>query len=110
MPILGKTKGNTVSNLSSSRALRDITLKHGGQYQASAVGEVNVVELMKEANSIGVQGVPFFVFDNKYAVSGAQPVEVFENALQQTYKETVSPFKDLSGDSGASCDADGCSI
>jgi phosphomannomutase len=50
--VLGKTKGNTVSNLSSSRALRDITLKHGGNYEASAVGEVNVVELMKATNAI----------------------------------------------------------
>ncbi|SHI55894.1 phosphomannomutase [Mesonia phycicola] len=50
--ILGKEKGNTVSNLSSSRALRDITEKHGGKYFASAVGEVNVVTLMKESNAI----------------------------------------------------------
>ena len=50
--VLGKTKGNTVSNLSSSRALRDVTEKHGGNYQASAVGEVNVVELMKATNAI----------------------------------------------------------
>ncbi|UMB60299.1 phosphoglucosamine mutase [Lutibacter sp. A80] len=50
--VLGKTKGNTVSNLSSSRALRDITEKHGGTYQASAVGEVNVVTLMKASNAI----------------------------------------------------------
>lgn len=63
-----------------------------------------------EARNNGVSGVPFFVLNGKYAVSGAQPVEVFENALQQTYKETVSPFKDLSGGNGASCDADGCSI
>ncbi|MAN28337.1 phosphoglucosamine mutase [Mesonia sp.] len=50
--ILGKEKGNTVSNLSSSRALRDITEKHGGTYQASAVGEVNVVTLMKATEAI----------------------------------------------------------
>ncbi|NJM78872.1 MAG: phosphoglucosamine mutase [Flavobacterium sp.] len=50
--VLGKTKGNTVSNMSSSRALRDITEKHGGKYHASAVGEVNVVTLMKETNAI----------------------------------------------------------
>ncbi|MGS2761313.1 phosphoglucosamine mutase [Sinomicrobium sp. M5D2P9] len=50
--VLGKTPGNTVSNMSSSRALRDITEKHGGEYRASAVGEVNVVELMKETNAI----------------------------------------------------------
>ena len=45
--VLSKTSGNTVSNMSSTRALRDITLSHGQNYQASAVGEVNVVELMK---------------------------------------------------------------
>lgn len=50
--VLGKTKGNTVSNLSSSRALRDITERHGGSYQASAVGEVNVVELMKQSQAV----------------------------------------------------------
>ena len=50
--VLSKTPGNTVSNMSSSRALRDITEKHKGSYQASAVGEVNVVALMKETNAI----------------------------------------------------------
>ena len=50
--VLSKTPGNTVSNMSSSRALRDITEKHGGNYEASAVGEVNVVELMKKNNAI----------------------------------------------------------
>jgi phosphomannomutase len=50
--VLSKTPGNTVSNMSSSRALRDITNKHNGSYQASAVGEVNVVELMKKTNAV----------------------------------------------------------
>ena len=50
--VLGKTKGNTVSNLSSSRALRDITQKHGGTYEAAAVGEVNVVTKMKANEAI----------------------------------------------------------
>ena len=50
--VLSKTLGNTVSNMSSSRALRDITINHNGNYQASAVGEVNVVELMKKTNAI----------------------------------------------------------
>lgn len=50
--ILKHTKGNTVSNLSSSRALKDVTLKHGGNYSASAVGEVNVVAEMKKTNAI----------------------------------------------------------
>ena len=50
--VLSKTPGNTVSNMSSSRALRDITNKYNGSYQASAVGEVNVVELMKKTNAI----------------------------------------------------------
>ena len=50
--VLGKTPGNTVSNMSSSRALRDITNLHHGEYEASAVGEVNVVEMMKKNNAI----------------------------------------------------------
>ncbi len=50
--VLSKTRGNTVSNMSSTRALRDVTEKHGGTYEASAVGEVNVVELMKKNNAI----------------------------------------------------------
>ena len=50
--VLSKTPGNTVSNLSSTRALSDITKKHSGSYQASAVGEVNVVEKMKATNSV----------------------------------------------------------
>ena len=51
--VLGKLGGgNTVSNLSSSRALRDVTQKHGGTYTASAVGEVNVVLKMKETNTV----------------------------------------------------------
>lgn len=50
--VLGKTPGNTVSNLSSSRALRDVTRKHGGSYSASAVGEVNVVKTMKDTNAV----------------------------------------------------------
>lgn len=50
--VLSRTPGNTVSNLSSSRALRDITLKHGQSYSASAVGEVNVVAKMKETGAV----------------------------------------------------------
>ena len=50
--VLSHNPGNTVSNLSSTRALRDITEKHGGSYHASAVGEVNVTTLMKEVGAV----------------------------------------------------------
>lgn len=50
--VLANTPGNTVSNLSSTRALRDVTEKRGGRYEAAAVGEVNVVNKMKETNAI----------------------------------------------------------
>lgn len=50
--ILSNKKGNTVSNLSSTRALRDVTEKHGGEYFAAAVGEVNVVTKMKEVDAV----------------------------------------------------------
>jgi len=66
--VLGKKKGNTVSNMSSTKALKEITVKHGGEYFPSAVGEVNVVKKMKEVNAvIGGEGnggiiVPDFHF------------------------------------------------
>ena len=50
--ILSKKKGNTVSNLSSTRALADVTRGHGGEYTAAAVGEVNVVNAMKSSNAV----------------------------------------------------------
>lgn len=50
--VLKSSPGNTVSNLSSTRALRDVTVKKGGNYNAAAVGEVNVVNKMKETNAI----------------------------------------------------------
>ncbi len=50
--VLSHVKGNTVSNLSSTMALKDVTQRHGGSYFASAVGEVNVVQMMKETNAV----------------------------------------------------------
>lgn len=50
--VLSCTSGNTVSNLSSTRALSDVTRAHGGEYSASAVGEVNVTTLMKKVNAV----------------------------------------------------------
>ncbi|MEM6321808.1 MAG: phosphoglucosamine mutase [Bacteroidota bacterium] len=65
--VLKHTKGDTVSNLSSTRALRDITEKHGGTYHASAVGEVNVVTKMKEVNAvIGGEGNGGVIYPNAH--------------------------------------------
>lgn len=50
--VLSHTPGNTVSNLSSSRALRDVTRAHGGKYEAAAVGEVNVTTLMRKNGAV----------------------------------------------------------
>ncbi len=50
--VLSKKKGNTVSNMSSTKALKEITVKYGGEYFPSAVGEVNVVKKMKETNAV----------------------------------------------------------
>lgn len=63
--ILSKTPGNTVSNLSSTRALRDLSKDHGVSYSASAVGEVNVVKMMKETNAvIGGEGNGGVIYPN----------------------------------------------
>lgn len=64
---------------------------------------------IQEAGNNGISGVPFFILDGKYAVSGAQPAGLFVNALQQTYDERIAPVN-IHTDNGASCDADGCEI
>ena len=65
--VLSQTAGNTVSNLSSTRALRDVTAKHGGQYSAAAVGEVNVTTKMKEVNAvIGGEGNGGFIYPESH--------------------------------------------
>ncbi len=87
--VLGIVKGNTVSNLSSSRALRDVTEKHGGNYQASAVGEVNVVNLMKENNAIiGGEGNGGIIYpESHYGRDSLVGVGLF---LSHLAKEKVS--------------------
>lgn len=86
--ILGKVKGNTVSNLSSTRALRDVTEKHGGNYFAAAVGEVNVVEQMKEVNAvIGGEGNGGVIYpDSHYGRDALVGVALFLSHLC-TWKE-----------------------
>lgn len=75
--------GNTVSNLSSSRALRDITEKHGGAYTASAVGEVNVVKKMKETDTvIGGEGNGGIIYpDSHYGRDSLVGVALFLSLL-----------------------------
>jgi predicted DsbA family dithiol-disulfide isomerase len=67
-----------------------------------------------EAREIGVQGVPFFVLNRKYAISGAQPTEVFVGALQKVWEEenaktTLQPISTVDGQ-GAVCTDDGCEV
>ncbi len=83
--VLGKTPGNTVSNLSSSRALRDVTEKHGGTYQASAVGEVNVVSKMKEVKAvIGGEGNGGIIYpDTHYGRDSLVGVALFLTHLAE---------------------------
>ncbi|WP_138494627.1 DsbA family oxidoreductase [Paenibacillus pinistramenti] len=76
--------------------------------ESSAYGaEVRADE--EEAGRLGITGVPFFVFDRKFAVSGAQPEEVFIQALQKAWEES-QPFTVLGGSSGGACTDDGCSL
>ncbi|MFD1769842.1 phosphoglucosamine mutase [Sphingobacterium suaedae] len=86
--ILAHTKGNTVSNLSSTRALRDVTLKHGGEYFAAAVGEVNVVTKMKEVNAvIGGEGNGGVIYpDSHYGRDALVGVAIFLSHLAKLGK------------------------
>ena len=78
--ILEHVKGNTVSNLSSTRALRDVTEKHGGKYYASAVGEVNVTTKMKEVGAvIGGEGNGGVIYPESHY--GVMPLLVLRSSL-----------------------------
>jgi phosphomannomutase len=92
--VLSKTLGNTVSNMSSSRALRDVTVAHGGKYEASAVGEVNVVELMKKNNAIiGGEGNGGIIYpESHYGRDSLVGVALFLTHLANK-KMTVSALR-----------------
>jgi len=62
------------------------------------------------AEQLRINGVPFFVLDNKYGVSGAQPVELFSNALQQAWAEHTPAITSIGGEQDAVCGPDGCEI
>ena len=86
--VLSKRKGNTVSNMSSTRALRDVTEKHGGQYYPSAVGEVNVVNKMKAVNAVigGEGNGGIIVPDLHYGRDALIGIALFLTHLAQSKK------------------------
>lgn len=92
--ILGREKGNSVSNLSSTRALSDVTVGHGGQYSASAVGEVNVVNEMKRTNAlIGGEGNGGVIIpDLHYGRDALAGIAVFLSLLAEK-KMSMSELK-----------------
>ena len=92
--ILSIEKGNTVSNLSSTRALREVTLMHGGKYHASAVGEVNVVSKMKEVKAIiGGEGNGGVIFpDSHYGRDALMGIGLFLSYYAQK-NQTMSAIK-----------------
>jgi phosphomannomutase len=92
--VLANTPGNTVSNLSSTRALRDVTQNHGGIYTAAAVGEVNVVTTMKANNAIiGGEGNGGVIYpESHYGRDALVGIALFLSHLAHTGK-TVSELR-----------------
>ena len=97
--VLSHTIGNTVSNLSSTRALRDVTEKHGGKYTAAAVGEVNVTTKMKEVGAvIGGEGNGGVIYpESHYGRDALVGIALFLSSLAQkgcTVSELRKTFPD----------------
>jgi phosphomannomutase len=92
--VLSKTVGNTVSNLSSTRALRDVTQKYGAKYTAAAVGEVNVVAAMKASNAvIGGEGNGGVIYpESHYGRDALVGIALFLTLMAKSGK-TVSEIK-----------------
>jgi phosphomannomutase len=94
--VLSKKKGNTVSNLSSTKALKEITLKHGCEYFPSAVGEVNVVKKMKEVNAVigGEGNGGIIVPDFHYGRDALIGIGLFLSHLA-SHKKPISTLRKL---------------
>jgi phosphomannomutase len=94
--ILTKKKGNAVSNMSSTKALKEITLKHGGEYFPSAVGEVNVVNKMKEVNAVigGEGNGGIIVPDFHYGRDALIGIGLFLSHLA-AHKKTIKSLRSL---------------
>jgi len=104
----GENVGNT-ELLSSIAEKLGITKEEALQTLSSEEFDYDVNQDIMEGRNNGVTGVPYFILNGKYAVSGAQPAALFVEALTQTYNETVKPFKSAEG-GDLSCDTDGCSV
>ena len=98
---------NTLKELGVSVGLNPVEIDE--VLNSDAYGN-DVKQDIQNANSIGVQGVPFFVFDNKYAVSGAQPATAFLETLQKVWQEGKfdSKITLMNTENGDSCGIDGC--
>lgn len=94
--ILSKRKGNTVSNMSSTKALKEITIKHGGEYFPSAVGEVNVVTKMKEVNAVigGEGNGGIIVPDFHYGRDALIGIALFLTHLANS-KKSIKSFRSV---------------
>jgi phosphomannomutase len=92
--ILSQRKGNTVSNMSSTKALRELTIRQGGEYHPSAVGEVNVVNKMKEVNAVigGEGNGGIIVPDFHYGRDALIGIALFLSHLART-KKTISGLR-----------------
>ncbi|PWT76252.1 MAG: phosphoglucosamine mutase [Bacteroidetes bacterium] len=92
--VLSKRPGNTVSNMSSTKALKEITVRHGGQYHPSAVGEVNVVRKMKEVNAVigGEGNGGIIVPDLHYGRDALIGIGLFLSALAH-HKNGLKSFR-----------------
>jgi phosphomannomutase len=88
--VLSKRKGNTVSNMSSTKALKDVTIKHGGEYFPSMVGEVNVVNKMKAVNAVigGEGNGGIIVPDLHYGRDALIGIALFLTHLAKSKKST----------------------
>jgi phosphomannomutase len=92
--VLGKRPGNTVSNMSSTKALKEITIKRGGEYYPSAVGEVNVVNTMRAANAVigGEGNGGIIVPDLHYGRDALIGIGLFLSALSH-HKNGLKSFR-----------------
>ncbi len=107
------TEGKNVGDIEVLATLAETIGLNKAEVKAFLETEEQTDEVQKdiqEAQAIGVSGVPFFVLDRKYGVSGAQPVEAFVEALTQAYQESKPQFEMKGNQDAGACGPEGCEI
>ncbi len=104
------TEGKHIGDIATLEAIAKEAGLDAGDVLKGSDFTVEVRQDESQAQQLGIRGVPFFVFDMKYAISGAQPVEVFNQTLDKVWSEAHPAIVNVAGDADTTCADGSCNV